>query len=165
MAVVPIKSKGVAYLLWFFLGIVGAHKFYLEKIGMGILYFCTFGLFFIGWIIDLFTLGNQVDLYNALHGGQVGGVAVNNQTNQSQNIVVNVAAPAGAPSASESVKISAEKQILALSEKSNTLSIRQIVSQTPLEMDEAEEAVKKLVAKGMAKEQVDSDGRLFYDFS
>jgi TM2 domain-containing membrane protein YozV len=26
MAVVPIKSKGAAYLLWFFLGIFGAHK-------------------------------------------------------------------------------------------------------------------------------------------
>ena len=164
MAVVPVKSKGIAYLLWLFLGILGGHKFYLGKIGMGVLYFFTGGLLLVGWIFDLFSLGNQVDLYNALHGGQGGGASVNNQTNQSQNIVVNVAAPAGA-AASESVKISAEKQILALSQKSSTLSIKQIISQTPLEMDEAEEAVKKLVAKGMAKEQVNSDGRLFYDFS
>jgi TM2 domain-containing membrane protein YozV len=161
MAVVPLKSKGVAYLLWFFLGLVGAHKFYLGKTGMGILYIFTLGFLFIGWIIDVFTLGSQVDLYNALHGGQ-GGVSVNNQVNPSQNVVVNVTAPAGA---TESVKISAEKQILALSGESNTLSLRQIISQTSLEMEEAEEAVKKLVAKGMAKEQVGPDGKLFYDFS
>lgn len=49
-----MKSKGVAYLLWFFLGIFSAHRFYLEKIGSGILYLLTFQLFGIGWIIDLF---------------------------------------------------------------------------------------------------------------
>ena len=131
---------------------------------MGVLYFFTGGLLLVGWIFDLFSLGNQVDLYNALHGGQGGGVSVNNQPNQSQNVVVNVTAPAGTP-VSESVKISAEKQILALSGESNTLTLRQIISQTSLEMEEAEEAVKKLVAKGMAKEQVGPDGKLFYDFS
>jgi TM2 domain-containing membrane protein YozV len=62
-----MKSKGIAYLLWFFLGVFGVHKFYLEKIAVGIIYFLTGGLFLIGWIYDLFTLGNQVDAYNALH--------------------------------------------------------------------------------------------------
>jgi hypothetical protein len=60
-----MKSKTTAYLLWFFLGFWGAHKFYLGKTGMGILYLLTAGLFFVGWIIDLFTLGRQVDQYNA----------------------------------------------------------------------------------------------------
>ena len=58
------KKLWVAYLLWFFLGFFGIHKFYLEKIGFGILYFFTGGLFFIGWFVDLFTLPSQVDLYN-----------------------------------------------------------------------------------------------------
>lgn len=62
-----MKSKFVAYLLWFFLGLFGVHKFYLGKIGVGILYLCTGGLFTIGWFIDLFTLGTQVDAYNALY--------------------------------------------------------------------------------------------------
>lgn len=62
-----MKSKGIAYLLWFFLGVLGVHKFYLEKIAVGIIYLLTGGLFLIGWIYDLFTLGNQVDVYNALH--------------------------------------------------------------------------------------------------
>ena len=40
-----MKSTGTAYLLWFFLGALGAHKFYLNKTGMGILYIFTLGLF------------------------------------------------------------------------------------------------------------------------
>ena len=94
MAVIRIKSKGVAYLLWFFFGFFSAHRFYLGKIGSGILYLFTFQLLGIGWIIDLFTLGTKVDVYNALHGGVGGGV------NQAQNVVVNVAVPSiGTPAA------------------------------------------------------------------
>lgn len=61
-----MKSKSTAYILWFFLGMFGVHKFYLNKAGMGVLYLFTGGIFGIGWFIDLFTLGNQVDTYNAL---------------------------------------------------------------------------------------------------
>ncbi|QEC74558.1 NINE protein [Mucilaginibacter ginsenosidivorax] len=61
-----MKSKSTAYILCFFLGVFGVHKFYLNKAGIGILYFFTLGLVGIGWIIDLFTLGNQVDAFNAL---------------------------------------------------------------------------------------------------
>lgn len=50
------KSKWVALLLCFFFGAIGAHKFYEEKTGMGILYLFTLGLFGIGVIIDFITL-------------------------------------------------------------------------------------------------------------
>jgi TM2 domain-containing membrane protein YozV len=82
-----MKSKSTAYILWFFLGFFGAHKFYLGKIGMGILYFFTLGLFGVGWLIDAFTLSSQVDLYNALFG-RIFGAGMNN--NNANNIVVNV---------------------------------------------------------------------------
>lgn len=59
-----MKNKTTAYILWLFLGLFGGHQFYLGKIGKGVLYFFTFGLFFIGWFIDLFTLGGQVDQVN-----------------------------------------------------------------------------------------------------
>ncbi len=79
-----MKSKGVAYLLWFFLGIFSAHRFYLGKVGSGVLYLLTGQLFGIGWIIDLFILGGMVDKYNLMHGfiGPNRG-----------NVVVNVTAP------------------------------------------------------------------------
>ena len=50
------KNKWVAFLLCLFLGGIGAHKFYEGKIGMGILYLFTMGLFGIGWVIDLIRL-------------------------------------------------------------------------------------------------------------
>ena len=96
-----MKSKTTAYLLWFFLGGLGAHKFYLNKTGMGILYIFTFGLFGIGWLIDAFTLGTQVDVYNALFARMYGGGA--NANNNVNNIVVNVPGHSAAnpPSVSE----------------------------------------------------------------
>lgn len=55
-APVNVKSKWVALLLCFFLGAIGAHKFYEGKLGMGILYLFTVGLFFIGAVVDFFIL-------------------------------------------------------------------------------------------------------------
>ena len=54
--------KGVlaTYLLWFFFGFIGLHKFYVRKTGIGVLYIFTGGLFVIGWIIDIFIIPMQV---------------------------------------------------------------------------------------------------------
>lgn len=53
------KSLIVAVLLWWFLGIIGIHRFYLGHIGMGVLYLLTGALCGIGWLIDgiLFLTG------------------------------------------------------------------------------------------------------------
>jgi len=59
-----MKSKTVALLLWFFLGWISAHRFYLGKTGTGILYLVTGQLAGIGWIVDLFLIGVMVDNYN-----------------------------------------------------------------------------------------------------
>lgn len=50
------KNKWVAVLLCFFLGFIGVHKFYEGKIGMGILYILTLGLFGIGVVVDFIVL-------------------------------------------------------------------------------------------------------------
>lgn len=50
------KSKTTAILLCIFLGYIGAHKFYVGKVGMGILYLLTAGLFGIGWLIDVILI-------------------------------------------------------------------------------------------------------------
>ena len=50
------KNKWVALLLCLLLGFFGAHKFYEGKVGMGILYIFTGGLFFIGVIIDFIAI-------------------------------------------------------------------------------------------------------------
>lgn len=52
------KKKGTALLLCClgFLGIGGLHYFYVGRIGKGLLYICTAGLFFIGTLIDLIVI-------------------------------------------------------------------------------------------------------------
>ena len=49
------RSRVIALLLCLFLGWFGAHKFYLGKNGMGVLYLFTCGLIAYGWLIDLLT--------------------------------------------------------------------------------------------------------------
>ncbi|HUU77062.1 MAG TPA: NINE protein [candidate division Zixibacteria bacterium] len=49
-------SRMVAFLLCLFLGVFGAHRFYVGKAGSGVLYLCTYGLFYIGWFIDLIII-------------------------------------------------------------------------------------------------------------
>tara|TARA_B100000963_G_scaffold184166_1_gene160079 strand:- start:480 stop:1328 length:849 start_codon:yes stop_codon:yes gene_type:complete len=54
------KSQSIAIALWFFLGAIGVHRFYLGHVGIGVLYLLTFGLCGIGWLIDgiLFLTGD-----------------------------------------------------------------------------------------------------------
>ena len=53
----PQRTHSVllGYLLWIF-GFIGAHRFYYGKQVTGIIWFFTFGLFLVGWIIDLFLI-------------------------------------------------------------------------------------------------------------
>lgn len=53
----PPKSKVAALLLCIFLGYLGAHRFYVGKVGTGLLWLLTAGFFGIGWFFDfLFIL-------------------------------------------------------------------------------------------------------------
>ena len=47
--------KTIGYILWLF-GFTGSHRFYYGKPLMGTIYFFTFGLLGIGWLIDLFLI-------------------------------------------------------------------------------------------------------------
>lgn len=53
-------SALVGYILWAF-GFFGAHRFYFGKQLSGLLYFLTFGLLFIGWIIDLILIPSMAE--------------------------------------------------------------------------------------------------------
>jgi len=74
------KSVGVAYVLWFFLGLTGAHRFYLKRTGSAkvmlmvfvascLLLLIGFGVFsifalLIWCVIDLFLIPSYVSEYN-----------------------------------------------------------------------------------------------------
>jgi len=48
-------SKVIGYLLWL-VGFTGAHRFYYGKPVSGAIWFFTFGLLGLGWLIDVFLI-------------------------------------------------------------------------------------------------------------
>lgn len=51
----PTHIAPIGYILWIF-GFSGAHRFYFGKPVTGTIWFLTFGLLGIGWLIDLFLI-------------------------------------------------------------------------------------------------------------
>ncbi len=61
------KDRTTALLLTLFLGGLGAHRFYLGQVGVGVLYL-VFAVTFIPVVvslIELFLIGSRVDRHNA----------------------------------------------------------------------------------------------------
>ena len=54
----------VTWVLLTFLGLFGIHRFYMGKIGTGIIYLLSGGLFGIGYAYDICTLNEQVEELN-----------------------------------------------------------------------------------------------------
>lgn len=61
-----VNKTSSAYIFW--LGCLfqlhGLHRIYNGKIGTGLLWMCTLGLFGVGQLVDLFLIPNMVDDYN-----------------------------------------------------------------------------------------------------
>jgi len=76
------KSTGVAYLLWFLLGGIGAHRFYVNRTTSGVIYLVlqvigwstvaaglgvlAFGVIGIWWLIDAFLVPGMVRSNNLM---------------------------------------------------------------------------------------------------
>lgn len=54
-----------------FLGVAGLHRFFIDEIGMGVLYLLTAGLCFIGTIVDLFNYKELAFRYNRRRADEV----------------------------------------------------------------------------------------------
>jgi len=50
------KNRLTTFLLCFFLGYFGVHRFYVGKSATGILYIFTFGLFGVGILVDTIVI-------------------------------------------------------------------------------------------------------------
>lgn len=58
------RSVLVAYLLWFFLGLWGIHRFYAGDTTGGVIWLLTGALCGFGWIADIFLIPGLVDRAN-----------------------------------------------------------------------------------------------------
>ncbi len=58
------KNYTLGWVLLTFTGFLGFHRFYLGKIGTGLIYLCTLGLCGIGIIYDYWTLNEQISSTN-----------------------------------------------------------------------------------------------------
>lgn len=54
------KSGGVAWLLWFFIGALGGHRFYLGRTGTGVAMLLTLGGLGFWVLVDLFLLSGMI---------------------------------------------------------------------------------------------------------
>lgn len=52
------KSRGIALILAIVLGVFGAHRFYVGKIGTGVLMICTFGGLGIWYLVDVVMIAS-----------------------------------------------------------------------------------------------------------
>lgn len=59
------KRRLVAWAFWVALGWLGAHRFYLERPGTGLLMMVTGGGALVWWVVDAWKIGRMVDDHNA----------------------------------------------------------------------------------------------------
>lgn len=52
------KNKTTTLILAIFLGFLGIHRFYVGKVGTGIIWFLTAGFFVFGWIYDIIKIAS-----------------------------------------------------------------------------------------------------------
>ncbi|PAD21632.1 TM2 domain-containing protein [Terribacillus saccharophilus] len=55
------KNKVIMYLLWWFTGAIGGHRYYLGDAGMGIAMTLTLGGFGFWALIDVFFIGKRLE--------------------------------------------------------------------------------------------------------
>ena len=150
-------SRGTAYLLWALclFGVSGIHRFYLGRIGTGILWLCTWGLFGIGNIIDLFTIPTMVDAETARTRGEP------------VNVVVNTAAPPRTPGPeTKATPIEPIETAILRAAKAHggVVTPAKIAVGGDYSLDESKACLDDLVSRGHAELRARRSGGMVYVF-
>jgi TM2 domain-containing membrane protein YozV/predicted transcriptional regulator len=156
-----VYSTGLAYLLWLIsgFGVLGFHRFYLGKVGTGLLYIITGGLFGIGSLYDLITLPLQVREANL----QLGYRNALLQHYQHQ------AAPGNQPAREvgqkERKRETLEQVILRTAKHNDGICTpSEVALESGRNIDEAKTALDTLAEKGYTEVRVRKNGGIVYFF-
>ena len=153
-----MKEKGTAYILWagMFVGACGLQRLYAGKIGTGLLYLFTFGLFGIGQVIDLFLIPGMVEDANnrLLMQGMGGAVAVGPG---GQYFLPGKRVPRTSEEFQVSLVQAAEKQ-------GGRLTIAEAVSETGRGFKDVKKQLDEMTVNGFIELDSDDDGNEFYRF-
>jgi TM2 domain-containing membrane protein YozV len=149
---------GKAYLFWLLslVGLSGVHRLYLGKIGSGILWIFTGGLFGIGALYDLVTLPAQVREANmrAYYRAAVAGQAP-----------VRLTMPADQAEAAAPRRESLERVILKCARRNaGYVTASEAALEGDISLDAAKTALDKLAAKGFAEMRIRTNGVVVYVF-
>lgn len=155
----PMNRVSSAYILWLagFLSLNGLHRLYNGKIASGLLWLCTFGLFGVGQLVDLFLIPDMVEDYNAKMRAKL-GVSANG-------------VPLYEPVVATSVIESDPKQQLmvkllkAAEMRNGRISVTQGVMDTGASFSQVEAILKEMLKSGYVKVDNHPDtGVVVYEF-
>lgn len=155
-------STALTYLLWFLggFGALGFHRFYLGKIGTGLLYMFTGGLAGIGCVYDFFTIPMQVRDANvearyrrALDFGSPYGDGPQVRQEFRREI------------GKGSNKDTIERVILRTAKKNSGIATpSEVALDADISLDDAKKNLEQLVSRGFAEVRVNRNGTLVYVF-
>lgn len=152
-------STRTAYLLWLasFFGVAGLHRLYMGKIGSGILYLVTWGLFGFGTIYDGITMHDQIREVRLKARMRR---ALDDKLDDLDDLDLR-----GSRRLEPSKSESPEHVILRVAKANHGIaSPAQVALEGKLSTDEAREQLDKLVDKGIGEVRVRKSGSLAYVF-
>ena len=168
-------NTGIAYILWALgiFGFCGIHRLYLGRIGTGILYFCTFGLFGLGQVIDLFLIPDMVKEKNyylqekakinhLLLWTDMGEEIIRSKTS---SLIKQMKTGVQSSPAKTSQSDPMLKLLKAAAARNNVLSLGQAVMILELPVEQVEQLLQKALKQGLA--HIDNDletGAVRYHF-
>jgi len=145
-------STPIAYLLWAIsgFGALGLHRFYAGKIGTGLVWLVTGGVFGIGGFIDLFLIPGMIREANlSIEYRRVLSPHLQQPARPVRNVTPR--------------KESLEQIILRIAKRNKgPVSPSEVSLETSVSMDDAKSALEKLVEKGFAELRVRTSGQMVY---
>jgi len=151
-------STFIAYLLWLVsgCGALGFHRFYLGKIGTGLLWMFTGGLLGIGSIVDLVTLPSQVREANFRQAIIDGSIRHNIDNKNFRNVD-------DGKTRIIHEKESVEHAILKLAKANKgILTASELALSAHISLEDAKRDLDAMVTKGYAELRVRQSGSLVY---